>query len=104
MPYNERRLWKARLAAFTIGISTVSANICVEAGQYEGTPVFTASQVVPTDLARSSNYNISERVGLENFQYVYQTQTKWGHFEVKGSDLLRVRAREMASTARLETV
>jgi len=104
MPYNERRLWKVRLAALTMGISTVSANICVEAGQYEGTPVFTASQVVPTDLAHSANYDISGRVGLENFQYVYQIQTKWGHFEVKGSDLLRVRAREMASTARLETV
>jgi hypothetical protein len=43
-------------------------------------------------------------VGLENFQYVYQLQTKWGPFTVKGSNLLSVRAREIVATAKLEEV
>ena len=75
-----------------------------ETGQYEAPPVFTATQVLPPDLAHSSNYTVDARVGLENFQYVFRLQTKWGPFTVKGSDLLRVRAREIAATAKLETV
>ena len=71
---------------------------------HEAPIVFTASQVLPPDLAHSPNYTVDERVGLENFQYVYQLKTKWGSFNVKGSDLLRVRAREIAATAKLETV
>ena len=82
----------------------VSGSAWLEAGQYEAPPVFTASQALPPDLAHSPNYTVDERVGLENFQYVYQLRTKWGPFNVKGSDLLRVRAREIAATAKLETV
>lgn len=104
MTDTQRLLWRVCFSALAIGIVTVSASTWLEASQYEGPPVFTASQVLPPDLAHSPNYTVDERVGLENFQYVYQLKTKWGPFNVKGSDLLRLRAREIAATAKLETV
>ena len=63
-----------------------------------------ASQVLPGIPLRTANYSIGDRVTVENFQYVFQVNTKWGPFTVKGSDLLRVRLREIAATARLEEV
>jgi hypothetical protein len=71
---------------------------------YEGAPTFSASQVLPGIPLRTANYSIGDRVTVENFQYVFQVNTKWGPFKVKGSDLLRVRLREIAATARLEEV
>jgi hypothetical protein len=104
MIHTQRLLWRVSFSALTIGIATVSGSVWLEASQYEAPPVFTASQALPPDLAHSPNYTVGERVGLENFQYVYQLETKWGAFNVKGSDFLRVRAREIAATAKLETV
>ena len=66
---------------------------------YEGAPTFSASQVLPGISLRTANYSIGDRVTVENFQYVFQVNTKWGPFTVKGSDLLRVRLREIAATA-----
>jgi hypothetical protein len=43
-------------------------------------------------------------VGLDNFQYVFQVDTAWGPFTVEGSDLMRVRAREIAATAKLAQI
>jgi hypothetical protein len=43
-------------------------------------------------------------VPVENFQYVFSVNTKWGPFRVKGSDLLRVRLREITATEKLEGV
>jgi hypothetical protein len=74
------------------------------AGQYEQPPSFQAAQVLPTDLLGSPNYTVGSSVGLENFQYVFKVDSKWGPFTVKGSELLRVRAREMAATAELEKI
>ena len=72
------------------------------AGQYQAPPTFSASQVLPPELLSSPNYRIGDRVGLENFQYAFKVHTKYGTFVIKGADLLRVRAREIAATAKLE--
>ena len=75
-----------------------------QAGQYEQPPSFQASQVLPPNLLRGPNYTVGNQVGLDNFQYVFKVDSKWGNFTVKGSDLMRVRAREMAATAELEQI
>jgi hypothetical protein len=74
------------------------------AGQYEQPPSFQASQVLPGNLLRNPNYTIGSHVGLDNFQYVFAVDSQWGNFTVKGSDLMRVRAREMAATAELDKI
>ena len=72
-----------------------------EAGQYEQPPSFQAGQVLPPNLLGSPNYTIGNQVGLDNFQYVFRVDTAWGPFTIDGSDLMRVRAREIAATAEL---
>jgi hypothetical protein len=78
--------------------------VALEAGQYEQPPSFQAGQVLPANLLRTPNYTIGNSVGLDNFQYVFKVDSKWGPFTVKGSDLMRVRAREMAATAALAEI
>jgi len=82
----------------------VASGAALPAGQYEAPPSFSASQVLPRELLRRPNYRIGDRVGLENFQYAFKLNTKYGTFVIKGTDLLRVRAREIAATAKLEEV
>jgi Fe2+ transport system protein FeoA len=84
--------------------AAVACSAALEAGQYEQPPSFQASQVVPSSLLRSPYYTLGNSVGLDNFQYVFNVDSNWGPFTVKGSDLLRVRAREMAATAELENI
>jgi hypothetical protein len=88
------------------GVVTCLALVPLSAigGQYEVAPSLSANQVLPADALRSPDYRIGDRVGLENFQYVFNVDSKWGPFVVKGGDLMRVRAREMAATAKLETI
>ena len=45
-----------------------------------------------------------DAVALYAIQYVFSVNTKWGPFRVKGSDLLRVRLREVTATEKLEGV
>jgi hypothetical protein len=89
-------------AAFAASLIAITGT--APAGQYEQPPSFTASQVLPSNLLHGPDYTIGQRVGLENFQYVFRVDTKWGPFTIKGSDLLRVRLREIAATAKLEQV
>jgi hypothetical protein len=95
-----RGLVPAALAAVVIAAIGTSA----PAGQYEQTPSFTASQVLPPNLLRSPYYTVDNRVGLDNYQYVFTVSTQWGTFHIKGTTLLRVRAREMEATAKLAEI
>jgi len=102
----ERRLSVCRgaLSVLVILVTTATATSISEAGQNEQPPVFSASQVLPANLLNSPNYRVGERVTIENFQEVLSVETKWGTFTIKGSDLMRVRAREIAATAELEQI
>ena len=75
-----------------------------QAGQYEQPPSFTASQALPPNLLKSPYYTVDNRVGLDNYQYVFTVNTRWGTFHIKGTTLLQVRAREMAATAKLAEI
>ena len=66
--------------------------------------MFQAAQVLPPNLLSSPNYTVGDTVGLDNFQYVFRVDTRWGAYAVKGSDLMGVRAREIAATAALEQI
>ena len=84
--------WAGLLA---IGL-VLASDAALPAGQYEAPPSFSASQVLRPELLSSPNYRIGDRVGLENFQYAFKVDTKYATFVIKGTDLLRVRAREIA--------
>ena len=91
------------LAAFA-AFATLLLAASSQAAQYEGAPTFSASSGTPWRSAARADYSIGDRVPVENFQYVFSVNTKWGPFTVKDSDLLRVRLREIAATAKLEEV
>ena len=91
----------AAATAFSVTLSAAGASF---AGDFEQPPNFSAAQVLPPNLLRSRYYRLDQRVGLENSQYVIRMHTIWGSLVIRGSDLLRVRAREMAATAKLERV
>jgi hypothetical protein len=99
-------LFRCGLAVGALGVIVTAflSGARLEAGQYEQSPSFQAAQVLPPNLRSSPNYTLGNQVGLENFQYVFRLDTKWGPFTVRGLDLLRVRAREMAATAELERI
>ena len=71
----QRLLWWGVCFSVPAIIVTASGKAWPETGQYEAPPVFTATQVLPPDLAHSPNYTVDARVGLENFQYVFRLQT-----------------------------
>jgi len=95
------RVSSALAAVVAFGTFLVPAS---EAGQYEGAPTFSAAQAIQGIPLHGADYSISDRVQVENFQYVFNVNTKWGPFRVKGSDLLRVRLREVTATEKLEGV
>ena len=94
---------RAALTALAVVIATFGSS-APQAGQYEQPPSFSAGQTLPPNLLRSENYTVGHQVGLDNFQYVFRVDTRWGPFTVKGADLMRVRAREMAATAELAKI
>ena len=101
----KRLAWRgARLGAPAAIFVASLWSAAPQAGQYEQPPSFQASQVLPPNLLRSPYYTVGSHVGLDNFQYVFKVDTKWGTFTIKGSDLMRVRAREIAATAKLEEI
>ena len=99
-----QQLYLRRAFACTLAIILVVVSGAAWPESFEQPPVLSASQVLPRQLLQSPNYRVDKRVRLENFQYTFRVHTKWGAFPIKGTDLLRLRAREMAATAKLEEV
>jgi Fe2+ transport system protein FeoA len=91
------------LVAFAAAVPAIGVS-AANSGSYEQPPSFSAAQVLPPNLLASPNYTIGNQVGLANFQYVFNVDTRWGPFSVNGLDLMRVRAREVAATVALEQI
>jgi len=71
---------------------------------YESPPTFSAAKVLPPDLLQGPYHQIVGPVTVQGFLNRYQMQTKYGTFTVEGTELLRMRVREVAATAALEKV
>lgn len=85
-------------------LMTLPASMSALGGGYESPPTFSPSKILPPDLLRSPNHTIVGTVPVENFLDRYQMQTKYGTFTVLGTELLRMRVREVAATAKLEQI
>ena len=87
-----RRASRAALLGALAGMFVLAPlSAAPQAGQYEQPPSFTASQALPPNLLKSPYYTVDNRVGLDNYQYVFTVNTRWGTFRIKGTTLLRVR-------------
>jgi len=96
------RSWLVSSSATLIALAAFA--VSSYAAQYEGAPTFSAAQALPGIPLRGTDYSIGSSVPVENFQYVFNVNTTWGPFRVKGSDLMRVRLREIGATGRLAQV
>ena len=94
--------WSARLLLALVIAGGGAAPLL--AAQYESAPSFTARQALPADLQSSPYYKVRNDVDVEDYQYVFTVDTQWGTFRIKGTTLMRVRAREMAATAKLQEI
>jgi hypothetical protein len=102
--FRQLRRRGAPLGALSGMIVLAAFSAAPQAGQYEQSPSFSASHVLSPNLLRSPYYTVGGHVGLDDFQYVFRVDTKWGTFTVEGADLMRVRAREIAATAKMEEI
>src|SRR5687768_7955304 len=89
-------------AAALLSLLASDPSLCQ--GRYESAPTFTPARALPPDLAQGPYHTIVGRVPVEGFLDHFQMQTKWGTFNVDGIELLRMRVREAAATAKLEQV
>jgi hypothetical protein len=90
-------------AGFAAALALLSADPLSAQG-YETPPTFSAAKVLPPDLVQGPYHKIVGPVTVQGFLNHYQMQTKYGTFPVEGTELLRMRVRELAATAQLEKV
>ena len=94
-------------------ISILTAEFCgcasapkAPAGRYRGerSPVFSVHQVLPEETLRGSNYELSERVPVQEYQYVFTLTTDYGVITAQGRHMLGLRLRELKSIEAAKTV
>ncbi|MHC4228369.1 MAG: hypothetical protein ACYSW0_13170 [Planctomycetota bacterium] len=87
-------------------ISILTAGFCgcaitprAPAGRYRGemAPVFSAHQVLPEEILRGANYQLAERVRVQEYQYVFTVRTDYGVITARGRHMLGLRLRELKS-------
>lgn len=87
-------------------ISILTAGLCgcaitprAPAGRYRGerAPVFSAHQVLPEEILRGTNYQLAERVRVQEYQYVFTVRTDYGVITAQGRNMLALRLRELKS-------
>ena len=90
----------------TVVISILTAGFCgcaitprAPAGRYRGemAPVFSAHQVLPEEILRGANYQLAERVRVQEYQYVFTVRTDYGVITARGRHMLGLRLRELKS-------
>ncbi len=63
----------------------------------EAAPVFSIYQVLPTEILQGSNYRLAERVGVQEYHYVFTIQSDFGAITAQGRPMLGLRLRELKS-------
>lgn len=72
-----------------------------QAEKFEKPPVFQASQILPENLLKGSNYKILDEVHCDGFNYIYDLETDYGPLRVESTALLKVRLRELAAITKM---
>ena len=98
-------------AARTIIFLVVTVMLCgcagkpeAPAGRLEGetAPVFNVYQILPKEVVKGSNYRISRKVTVEEYQYVFEVASDFGKFDAHGRDMLDLRLRELKAIEEAE--
>jgi hypothetical protein len=87
------------IAALTV--SFVSGTAAAFAAQIEVPPTASAAAILGGQV-RGPNYQIDNAVRSDGFLQIFELNTNYGHYQVQGRELLKVRLRELAAVAALE--
>ena len=85
------------LTACSCGCSTTPR---APAGRFRGkevAPVFTVYEVLDKEILRGSNYRLSERVQVQEYQYVFTVMSDFGEITARGRHMLGLRLQELKS-------
>lgn len=75
-----------------------------QAGNYEAAPTFSPEKILPRDLVTGPHHTIEGRVTNDGLMNRYQMRTDYGTFVVEGTELLRLRVRELSAASKLDEV
>lgn len=96
-----RHIWPVLCIAGALFLAIVPAAL---AQSYERNLSFRPDQVLPPDLVRGANHSIDGPVTSDGMINTYRMRTNYGTFEVEGTDLLRLRVRELAAVVKLAEI
>lgn len=76
--------------------------ICVAREKFEEPSTLQASSILPSHLRKGPHHTVREEVGSNGYFTSYTIDSRFGTFEVQGSQLLEVRVAELNALAELE--
>ena len=71
---------------------------------FERPPDDRASRLLPPEIVRGEHHRVLESVGSDGFLYLWQVESDFGDFEVRGEALLRTRIAEIEALAMLDEI
>lgn len=93
-----------RQALIPCGLA-LALTVCVDTPvRAEAPPVLSAAKVLPAALRNGPHHEVASRVENDGVLNVYRLQTDYGTFPVRGTDLLRLRIRELDVLAKLNEI
>jgi hypothetical protein len=83
----------------TVGFCGCATTPRAPAGRFRGEREveFRIYQLLPNEILRGSNYQLAERVPVQEYQYVFTIKSDFGEITAKGRHMLRLRLRELKS-------
>jgi hypothetical protein len=75
-----------------------------DSAEYETLPVASAADILPEALLRGDFHEVNDAVISDGYLNYYRIQSDYGDFEAQSTLMLRVRVREIAALATLDTV
>ena len=87
------------ISILTAGFCGCATTPSAPAGRFRGerAPVFTVYEVLPKEIHRGSNYRLSERVQVQEYQYVFTVMSDFGEITARGRHMLGLRLHELKS-------
>ncbi len=82
----------------------ILARLAAEPEPFEGPPLLFANQFVPSELQAGERYKVAPIGHVVNFGYEFRLISDFGEFDVRGIEMLKIRAHEIAALDKLEEI
>ena len=94
-----------RTLAFLIGSALlVSGNPSMAQTEFESSPTFKASKILPPELLSGPDHRVAEEVVNDGYMNIYTINSQFGTFTANSNAELRLRVGEVHAIARMDDV